>query len=439
MSNEPVNQNALPPIEFVAGGVDEPTRQANLETVLPSPGFPTMAFVIADAISKRTEMMVFDFSPESVTVRFKIDGMWHPMPTIDRQTGDYMLATTKQLAGLNFRERRARQQGGFEASIHGVDYLCKFVSQGIKTGERVAITIREKGLETPSIQDLGMRPKMKEKLISLINQDHGLTVVSSLPGDGFSTSWLAVLESSDRFMRDVVAIENTHDREPEVINVRSELYDPARQETPISNIDKILLRQPDAFVFPEIPDGRILDRYCDLANREEKMVFTRIQGKHAADSLFRLMLLKPTVEKLAQALTCVVYHRLVRKLCDQCKQGYAPNPAMLQKLGIPPGRIETMYTHFQVKPEDAVDEKGNPIEIEPCQQCGGLGYYGRTAIYELLEINDEIRKALITTPKLDVVTKIAQKSGHISLRDEGIVLAARGVTSVEELQRVLKK
>ncbi len=437
---QPETQNPnLPPIKFEAGGESEPARKANLESVLPSPGYPTLAFILADAIAKRVEMIVFDFSQQSVVVRFKIDGMWHQMPMIDRQTGDYMLATAKQLAGMNYRERRARQEGTFHAEFGGVDYKCVIVSQGIKTGERVAFTIRHKKLPEVTPEDLGMRPKLKDKAISAMNQEKGLVVITSMPGDGFTSSWVTLLGASDRFMRDVVAVEDVHNQEPEVINIRSETYDPQKHETPVTNIDQLLLREPDVFVFPEIPNGRVLDRYCDLATKDEKMVITRINAKHAVDGLFRLMLLKPTIEKLAESLTAIVYHRLIRLLCDNCKQGFAPNPAMLQRLGIPPGRIANMYTHFQVRPEDAVDENGNPIEIQPCEHCGGLGYHGRTAIYEVLEINDQIREAMIKNPKLDAIMQIAQQTGHISLRDEGVVLAAKGVTSIEELQRVLKK
>ena len=107
----------LPPIQLTAAGRDEKEQKANLERVMPSPGFPTCAHVICDAIEKRADTTVFDFTPQIVNIRYQIDGIWHNMPQMDRETGDFMMATMKQLAGMNYRERRARQQGQFQGLL----------------------------------------------------------------------------------------------------------------------------------------------------------------------------------------------------------------------------------------------------------------------------------------------------------------------------------
>jgi len=194
----PLEQPALPPITFSAGGETEEIKQANLESVLPSPGYPTCAFIISDAIAKNAETVVFDFSAQAVVVRFKIDGLWHQMPTLDRQTGDFMLASLKKMAGMNYRERRARQESAFGANFAGSDYRCKVVSQGIKTGERVALSIRYSQSNDMSLDDMGMRPSMKDKLSSLMNQKAGLVVVATLPGDGLSSLCLLYTSPSPR-------------------------------------------------------------------------------------------------------------------------------------------------------------------------------------------------------------------------------------------------
>ena len=107
----------LPPIHFTAAGRDEKEQQANLAIVTPSPGFPTAVHLICDAIEKRSDTTVFDFMPQVVNIRYRIDGIWHNMPPMDRETGDFMMATLKQLAGMNYRERRARQEGRFQALL----------------------------------------------------------------------------------------------------------------------------------------------------------------------------------------------------------------------------------------------------------------------------------------------------------------------------------
>ena len=131
--------------------------------------------------------------------------------------------------------------------------------------------------------------------------------------------------------------------------------------------------------------------------------------------------------------------RLVRKLCENCRQPYQPTPQLLQKLGIPPGRVGVLYREFQPPPpEQRVDEKGRPIEIEICKKCGGVGYLGRTAVFELLVVNDALREAIRRQPTPDNLRRVARADGHRGLQEEGIALVAQGTTSLQELQRALK-
>jgi type II secretory ATPase GspE/PulE/Tfp pilus assembly ATPase PilB-like protein len=120
---------------------------------------------------------------------------------------------------------------------------------------------------------------------------------------------------------------------------------------------------------------------------------------------------------------------LLRKLCEDCKQPLEPGEKLRTQLGLPTSRVEVFYRPPPV-PQ-------NPKEI--CAACGGLGYRGRTAIFELLVINDEMRRILAKTPKLDLLRAAAHKAKHIGLQQEGSLLLAQGVTSVAELSRVLKQ
>ena len=128
--------------------------------------------------------------------------------------------------------------------------------------------------------------------------------------------------------------------------------------------------------------------------------------------------------------------RLTRLLCTACKLGFVPNPAMLQQLGLPPGRVAQLYREFQYQP-GMVDE--NDVEIPPCPNCHGLGYVGRKGFFEMLTITDKLRQVIAKTPRFDHILAAARSEGHISLQQEGIVMVAKGVISLEELQRVLKK
>ena len=439
MSNQPSAPVVLPPIRFIADGPSDEIRTANLEAVLPSPGYPTMALVMADAIVKRTDVLVWDFNAQNVEVRFQIDGLWHNMPTLDRQTGDFMLASLKRLANLDVQERRLRQQGFFVAEFVKTKFKCRIVAQGTKTGERVVVYFDRKRPPTENLEECGMRPAVAEQARVLLGQAHGLFLVSCLPGDGMTTSWRATLQSADRFVRDFFVIEETAHTEPDVINVNRVTYDRKLNEDPTSIIPRLLLRQPDVIAVADMTNSVVLDTFSDLANREKKLIISRTHARSAIDAVMRIAALKGNIEKFSTALLGVVCHRVLRKLCDKCKRGFQPSNALLEQLGLPPGRVAIMYQRYEPRPEELVDKNGKPIPYQPCSVCGGTGYVERSAVYELLIVNDALREGLRSHPTAEKLATIARQHGHITMRDEAIVLVARGITSLEEVQRVFNK
>ena len=425
-----------PPIQFTAGGETPEQRETNLELVLPSPGFPTVTNLIADAIQKRAELTLLDFTQNQANIRFQIDGIWHAMPPMDRESADYMLAALKQLAGMDYRERRARQEGNFRAEYMRRKTDCRVVSQGVRTGERVALYLDLPRPKLENLEDLGMRSSMKEQLATILEQSQkGLTLVSAMPGEGYTSAWRCVLMAADRFTRDYYVMEEASRVEPEVINVASTTYNESAGETAFSGMQQLLLREPNFIAFAEVANGKILDQICDLSEQEQIPVMTRIHGKNALDGLLRLMLLKSDQQKLIDTLQTVVAMRIVRKLCEECRVAFRPNPMLLQKLGIPPGRINLLYKPFIYQP-DMVDESGR--EIEMCSNCHGIGYHERTGIFELLKITDPIKNVLRQSPNLNQLSAEVRKHKHITMREEGVVLVAKGITSLEELQRILK-
>ena len=425
-----------PPLEFVAAGETNEQRETNLELVLPSPGYPTLANLIADALEKRAEISILDFTSNQVNIRFKIDGIWHSMAPMDRESGDYMAATLKQLAGMDYRERRARQEGSFVANYLKRKNKGSVISQGVQSGERIAVYLDLPRPSLDSLEELGMRPAMREQLASLLaSQNCGMTLVTALPGEGYTTAWRGVLMAADRFTRDYYVIEEASRTEKEVINVASVTYDESVGETALSGMPQLLLREPDFIAFSEVANGRLLDQICDLSAQEDIPVMTRIHGKSALDGLLRLLSLKSDRRKLLETLQSVVAMRVLRKLCKECRVAFRPNPMLLQKLGIPPGRVNQLYKPFIYQPE-MVDEDGNEIEV--CTNCHGIGYHEITGFFELLQLNDAIKTALLGSPNLAEMTNEVRKHGHVTNREEGIVLVAKGVTSLEELQRVLK-
>jgi type II secretory ATPase GspE/PulE/Tfp pilus assembly ATPase PilB-like protein len=210
-------------------------------------------------------------------------------------------------------------------------------------------------------------------------------------------------------------------------------YDPAQKETPESKFPSIL-PSPKSSACPTcIAARRSACHRLDSRTRTSSRIIS-LRAKDAADALLRLLALKPG-EKLASAQGGRA-QRLVRKLCERCREAFQPDPALLQRLGIPPGRVQVLYQEKQ-PPQPGQERKRGVPEI--CPACRGLGYRGRTAIFELLVLDDRLRQALRKQPNLDAIKQLARSAGNRTLQEEGVLLVALGITSLAELQRVLKQ
>ena len=428
-------------IEFSAGGSDPQRAQANLIAARQNPFFLQMKEFVNDFMAKRADRVLMEFAQQGVAIQYDIDGIWIKMQPRDRQTGDAILYAFKQLADLNPMDRQNRQDGDFEAAIGKKKVAINLSSAGVPTGERVMLKIAEKKKKASmSILQLGMLPEMLERMRPLINNP-GYFLVSAMPSDGLSSSWLGVLDAADRVTRDFVGVCDRQHQDKTIENVEFREFDKAAGQTPFEELKNLALKLPQAFVVPDPVDGNTINYMCDQIEAESMFCISQIPAKSAVEALVRFLMLKPDASKFAKNLKGVVFHRLFRRLCDKCKQPFTPPPQMQQQLGLQPDPKTVFYQQYQPPPpEQLIDDKGRPIDPPPpCPVCGGIGYYGRIAVYELLVIDDAIRQAMVNAPSLQSITAAAQQNGHLDVQREAIKLLTHGVTSVPEIQRVLQK
>ena len=386
------------PVTMIAqGGKDPQQNQANLIEARQSKGFLPAKELVAGAIDNRAEKVMLDFSPQEVTTRYMVDGVWHDAENHERDEGDNLLSVLKRLAALKPEDRRSRQQGRLGVEYQGKQLQCTLVSQGTKTGERVLLTMSDTRNPFQSLEQLGMRPKMVERLKELMLTKRGFLLFSAMPSGGLSTTLEIALRSTDRLLRDFIAVEDVGNPMHDVENVDPVRFNPAAGETPDQLLDTILRKQPDVLVFPELVNAATVKRLCQAA-ADEQLIFGCIRAKEAVESLVRVLLMKVPAKSLAPVALAVVNQRLVRKLCEACQEEYVPPPALLTKLGIPAGRVDKLYRH----PENPEKE---------CPECHGLGYIGRTSIFELLVIDDTLRNTLLREPKLEVLRSGRSQSG----------------------------
>lgn len=443
-----------PPIDLNATGVIGPEKSQREIAARQSEVVVPVKELIYDAIVRRAEKVMLDYTREMASGRYLIDGVWHNIEPRERALGDAMLVVLKTLAGLKPEERRARQEGEFqvEHQVTRAKFTATITSQGVKTGERVILELRaKKGKVLKSLDDLGMRDTMQEKLKEAMRGEGGLVLISAPPAGGFSTLWNVALNSTDRYLRDFACLEDEAHPETRAENVNVTTFNGPAGETPDQMLKKLMLTQPDVLALPDLCNAATVNQLCRLATdpREPRLVIAGVRAKDAIEALLRVLLLKASGKEFAQAIRAVVNVRLVRRLNDTCKQAYQPPPQLLKQLGIPQGRVKVLYKEWSPPPPDPEEEAGKKKKKPPlppgacplCEQegplCQGLGYRERTGIFELLDVNDALRDALVKQPKLEVLKKVARQSGHRGLQEEGILLVAQGTTSLSELKRVM--
>jgi type II secretory ATPase GspE/PulE/Tfp pilus assembly ATPase PilB-like protein len=417
------------PVELMAiDAPDERTNQANLITARQSPGYLLVKELVAEMADRRADRSMLDYTQQTVMTRQLIDGVWHNGRTTDRESGDVMLAVIKVLANLDMTDRRKKQSGKFGAKYKEHSYVLPVVSQGVKTGERVIIDLM--GGQRASFRtydDLSMRKKLAEQWAEQMARDKGLLIVSGLPEGGVTTTTDVSLMETDRLLRDFVAIEEEKHRERELENIDVTTYSAERGETPTTILPALIRKYPNVHVCRDFVEPEAAKLLINEIN-DDRLVITTTQAKDATETLLRMLQKGVPQREFAKHVSAVLCVRLIRKLCETCKVAYEPTPDLAKKLGLPEGKVEALY------------RTPKPEEIEkPCKTCGGLGYIGRTAVFELLIVDDQIRQILLKEPKLELLKKAAKAAGMRSFQEEGVLLIARGVTSLAELQRVLKQ
>lgn len=414
------------PIQLIAqGGATPADDNAHYFTARNSPGFQPAKDLVWDMINRRADQVMLDFAPQGVSIRLEIDGVWHNGEARDRESGDAMLAVLKTLASLNPAERRARQRGKFGVQREKQKMTCMLVSQGTPTGERVLAHIEGGSATFDKLPDLGMREKLVEQVQEMLRQESGIVVLSAPPRGGLTALIDASLGSTDRYTRSFMAVEDVRRPEKAIENIPVTTYDSKAGETPASVLLKVARQYPDVIVVRDLVNAETVDFLCGQVE-DNRLIVTSIRAKESVEALLRILMLKVPPARFAPAVLGVVNQRLIRKLCETCREPYAPTPQVLQQLRIPAGKVEAFY-----RPPQA------PEKV--CPDCNGVGYVGRTGIFEVLPMNDHLRGVLAKTPKFDVLRQEARKQGVRGLQEEGILLVAKGVTSLQELMRVLKE
>ena len=423
-------------VSISTGGADSAEKQARLIRGRQSEEFPTVKDLIHDAQFKRTEQLMMDCGRDGARLRMLVDGVWHPVPPMDREMSDGVVTSLKALAGLNPADRRNEQNGSFEVKSELGKSKLDIRTQGVSTGERVFIDFVQAKKDIMRLDELGMFPDMAQKLSESLNSS-GITIISAPAGHGLTSTWQGAIASSDRLTRDCVGFYDENETDSELENIVPKPYNSAAGETSFESLKKVLLSQPDAIIVPTVADSETMDLLAQQANEEDRAVIIRAQASSAAEAFLKTYALSKDRNAFLTATKTITCQRLVRRLCDDCRVQVRVKPQMIQKLGGNPKKQGSLFNQWKLPPPaQRVDEKGEPIEFPPCPTCGGAGYIGRIAVFEILQLDEQLRAVIRKQPQAAAIETAAVKLGKTPLANQAYKLVLLGVTSLAEVQRV---
>jgi type II secretory ATPase GspE/PulE/Tfp pilus assembly ATPase PilB-like protein len=434
ISAERVDPNEIgPPVKLLArGGPSPQDEMGRLFAAKQTAGMRHIREIFAQGLTSRATTILLDYLEDNVEVRYLIDGVWLPQDPLQNKTAKPALETLKTLCGLDLKDQPQRGEGLFTAKYNNISYASKFICQTTQAGQRATIEFEEKRARFENLEALGMRAKVREQLEELMDRKTGFFLFSALPANGLRTTMTVTLRNADRLMREFVSVEEENNLHEAVENIPVTTYNASAGETPMTVLPKLLRTDPNVVIVRDLVNAETVRFLCREA-APHKLVVGNIRAKDGAESLLRVLAMKVQPAEFAKVVIGVIHQRLIRKLCPDCKQAYDPEPETLRQMGIPEGRIAAFFRPPEPPPPG---EKKRKKDL--CSTCGGTGYMGRTAIFEVLAAGDMVRNVLVSAPKLDAVRSAARKDGMRLVLEDGLLLVAKGITSLPELMRVLK-
>ena len=426
----------IPKVELAAvGGKDAAENTARIEAATKLPGFEEARKTMLTAVMARAGTMVIDLDPAGMGVRHEVDGVWEKpkvrqppksrrereswveAPTSSLEVGQAVVAVLKTLCGLPPAARDAKASP-FLLQVDGKPRNCRLSSRRQAAGEQIVVQLDPPGAIFKKLPDLGMPQPLAEKLVGLTAVEKGLILVSAPAGSGLTTTFDLLVQSADRLLRDFISIEDAAAPAREIQNVKPVPYDARTGVTPLAALEGVLRTYPNVIVTRDIRDKALVTKLVELAG-DDKFVVMSLKATDAIDAVARILACGVPPQLLATTLVGSVSQRLVRKLCPKCREEYPPPPDLLARLKL---TLEQL-PHLR-KPSE-----------HGCRLCGGTGYLGRAAIFELAS-GPTVRKAVAAGTDAATVRKAAMQDGMKPLREAGMALVLEGVTSMEEVQRV---
>ncbi len=385
---------------------------------------PIVKFVnllITQAVNDRASDIHVEPTENDLRIRFRIDGVLHEVMRSPRSIQAGVISRLKVMAEINIAERRIPQDGRISLKVAGRSVDLRVATLPIVHGEKVVMRILDKGQALLRLEDLGFLPETLERFSTAYHKPYGTILVTGPTGSGKSTTLYATLNILNESHRNIITVEDPV--EYRLAGINQVQVHPRAGLTFASALRSILRADPDVILVGEIRDRETAVIAIEAALTGH-LVLSTLHTNSAASTPMRLVEMGVEPFLVTSAIDCVVAQRLARRLCDHCKEAYQPTEAELVEAGWSPEELSG--------PDWPVLQRA-----VGCSSCGKTGYRGRFAIHEVLLLSEELERMIIERRSTDDLVKVAVMEGMISLKKDGLRKVGLGLTSLEEIFRVV--
>lgn len=372
-------------------------------------------------LTKAVESAASDIHLETfqdrIQVRFRIDGILQDFESLPKHMQQAIVSRIKIMARLDIAERRLPQDGKMFLKIAGKSIDMRVSCLPTTHGESVVIRLLDRGSISFSLEKLGFPALQLEAFDSLIRQPHGIILVTGPTGSGKTTTLYSALNTLNSPDKKIITIEDPVEYDLDGINQVQ--TNPKAGLTFANGLRSIVRQDPDVILIGEIRDRETADIAVQSALTGH-LVFSTLHTNDSAGAVTRLVEIGVEDYLLSSSLLGILAQRLLRVLCPACKRAFVPEPALARKLGIP----------WTPTPDAPV------YEAVGCPKCSNTGYRGRTAIFEVLPVSDEIKSLILESKSSTAIRDLAVRQGMTMLKDNGWDKARQGLTSATEVLRV---
>jgi type IV pilus assembly protein PilB len=375
--------------------------------------------LITQAIADRASDIHIEPMEREVRIRYRIDGVLQEVMRSPKNIQAGLISRLKVMADINIAERRVPQDGRIGLTVSGKSIDLRVATLPTVYGEKVVIRILDKSSVLLKLEELGFLDQSFKRFQEAYTKPYGAVLVTGPTGSGKSTTLYACLNIVNKPDKNIITVEDPVEYRLQGIN---QMQMNARAGlTFASALRSILRADPDVVLVGEIRD-RDTAQIAIEAALTGHLVLSTLHTNDAPSSLPRLVEMGVETYLVASSIDCVVAQRLARKLCPKCREGYRPNHAELEQAGFP----EFVW--------DDIKELFRPVG---CTACSKTGFRGRLGLYEVMTMSEEIERLVVERAPSDEIKRSARRDGMITLREDGLEKVRLGITSVEEILRVV--